>query len=155
MLYDTMLYCTYYSTSFFLGIRRASARAGVLRILPRRGLDLPAPKVMDSKSNSSNIKTWFYITIIIIIIVILIITEARGQQTCHFRKRATSVPAEGLACGLVFARRCELFLRALQAQKWQVRRGCTFCAAWTCRVASPFAADRDNLYNTAKVKQHC
>ena len=29
---------------------------------------------------------------------------ARRHQTCHFRKRATSVPAEGPAYGLDFAR---------------------------------------------------
>ena len=44
-------------------------------------------------------------------------------QTCHFRKRETSMPAEGPAYRLGFARNCELPLRALQAQKWHVVRG--------------------------------
>ena len=37
---------------------------------------------------------------------------ARRHQTRHFRKRATSAPAEGPAYGLHFARRCEFLLRA-------------------------------------------
>ena len=37
---------------------------------------------------------------------------------CNFRKCATSVPAEGPAFGLDFARHGEFILRALQAQKW-------------------------------------
>ena len=36
------------------------------------------------------------------------------------RKRVTSVPAEGPAYGLDFARHCEFPLRALQPQKWHV-----------------------------------
>ena len=44
------------------------------------------------------------------------------HQTYHFRKRATSAPAEGPACGLDFARRCEFRLRALRVQKWHVHR---------------------------------
>ena len=43
--------------------------------------------------------------------------SARRHQPCHFRKRATSVPAEGPSYGLDFARHCEFSLRALQAQK--------------------------------------
>ena len=40
---------------------------------------------------------------------------------CHFRKRATSVPAEGPAYGLDFARHCEFLLRALAcSRKWHV-----------------------------------
>ena len=39
------------------------------------------------------------------------------HQTCHFRKRATSVPAEGPVYGLDFARH----FRALRAQKWRAR----------------------------------
>ena len=46
--------------------------------------------------------------------------KARRHQTCHFRKRAASVPAEGHACSLDFARHCEFPLRALQARKWHV-----------------------------------
>ena len=45
---------------------------------------------------------------------------ARGHQTCDFRKRATSAPAEGPAYGLDFARHCEFPFRALQAQKRRV-----------------------------------
>ena len=40
----------------------------------------------------------------------------RRHRTRHFRKRATSVPAEGPAYGLDFARHCESPLPALQAQ---------------------------------------
>ena len=43
-----------------------------------------------------------------------------GTKTCHFRKRATSAPAEGAAYGLDFARLCESPLRALQVQNWHV-----------------------------------
>ena len=32
--------------------------------------------------------------------------QARRHQTCHFRKRATSTPAEGPTYGLDFARHC-------------------------------------------------
>ena len=60
----------------------------------------------------------------------------RRRQTCHFRKRATSAPAEGPTYGLNFARRCEFPLRALQAQKWRVWGSRTFGAAWHCRVGS-------------------
>ena len=63
----------------------------------------------------------------------------RRHQTCHFRKRATSAPAEGPAYGLDFARHCEFPLRALQAQKWQVRESRTLGAAWSAP-----AADRDS-----------
>ena len=49
--------------------------------------------------------------------------------TCHFRKRATSAPAEGPACGLDFVRYCEFPLRTLQAQKWLVYGSSTFGAA--------------------------
>ena len=38
---------------------------------------------------------------------------SRRQQTRHFRKCPTSVPAEGPAYGLDFARHCEFPLRAL------------------------------------------
>ena len=34
--------------------------------------------------------------------------KARRRQMCRFRKRATSAPAEGPTCGLVFARHWEL-----------------------------------------------
>ena len=44
--------------------------------------------------------------------------KARRHQMCHFRKRATSAPAEGPAYGLDLARHCEFPLRTLQAQKW-------------------------------------
>ena len=54
---------------------------------------------------------------------------ARRGQACHFRKRATSVPAEGPAYGLYVARHCEFPLRALQAQKWHVHGSRTFGAA--------------------------
>ena len=46
----------------------------------------------------------------------------RRHQTYVFRKRTTSVPAEGPAYGLDFARHCEFLLRALQAQKWPCSR---------------------------------
>ena len=39
-------------------------------------------------------------------------SNTRRRQTCYFRKRATSVPAEGPAYGLDSARRCEFPLRA-------------------------------------------
>ena len=48
------------------------------------------------------------------------VASPRRHQTCHFRQRATSVPAEGPAYGLDFARHCEFPLRALQAQKWHI-----------------------------------
>ena len=54
---------------------------------------------------------------------------SRRHQTCHFQKRAPSVPAEGPAKELDLARHCELPLRALQAQKWHVHLSRTFCAA--------------------------
>ena len=38
-------------------------------------------------------------------------------QTCHFRKRATSVPAEGPAYGLDFARHCEFPLRKVACSR--------------------------------------
>ena len=41
----------------------------------------------------------------------------RRHQTCHSRKRATSVPAEGPAYGLDLTRHCVVPLQALQAQK--------------------------------------
>ena len=44
----------------------------------------------------------------------------RGRQTCHFRKRTASAPAEGPACGLDLVGRCESPLRALQPRKWRV-----------------------------------
>ena len=53
----------------------------------------------------------------------------RMHQTCHFRKRANSTPAEGLAYGLDFARHSECPLRAPQAQKWHVYGSSTFGAA--------------------------
>ena len=46
----------------------------------------------------------------------------RRHQTCHFRKRTTSVPAEGPAYGLDFARHREYPLR-------DVHRSRTFGAA--------------------------
>ena len=45
---------------------------------------------------------------------------ARRHQSCHCRKRATSVPAEGPPCRLDFARHCEFPLGALKPQKWHV-----------------------------------
>ena len=42
------------------------------------------------------------------------VSLSRRHQTCHFRKRATSVPAEGPAYGLDFGRHCEFPLRDLQ-----------------------------------------
>ena len=71
----------------------------------------------------------------------------RGHQTRHFRKRATSVPAEGPAYGLDFARHREFPLRALQAQKWHVRRSRTFGAAWL--------ALRARLCWTVRPGSHC
>ena len=62
------------------------------------------------------------------------ILRARMHQMCHFRKRATSVPAEGPAYGLDFARRCEFPLRALQAQRWRVRGSRTF--GWYLRTGN-------------------
>ena len=62
---------------------------------------------------------------------------ARMHQTCHFRKRATSAPAEGPACGLDLARHCEFPLRALQAQKWLVYGSGTF-GAGVSRAAVAF-----------------
>ena len=56
------------------------------------------------------------------------LAASRRHQTCHFRKRATSVPAEGPAYGLDFARHCGFSLRALQAQKWHVHGSRTFGA---------------------------
>ena len=57
-------------------------------------------------------------------------TSVVSHQMCHFRKHATSAPAEGPAYWLDFARRCEFPLRALQAQKWHVHHGIrTFCPA--------------------------
>ena len=53
--------------------------------------------------------------------------SARRRPTCHFRKRATSAPAEGPSW-LDFARHYEFPVRALQAQKWRVRRSRTFGA---------------------------
>ena len=41
---------------------------------------------------------------------------SRRHQTCHFRKRATSAPAEGPSYGLDFARHCEFPLRALSTE---------------------------------------
>ena len=62
---------------------------------------------------------------------------SRSHQTCHFRKRATSAPAEGRVRGLDFARRCEFPLRALQAQKWHAYARSTFGAArWPGRQAA-------------------
>ena len=55
--------------------------------------------------------------------------KSRRHQPCHFRIRATSVPAEGPAYGLDFARRCEFSLRALHAQKWRVHGSRMFGAA--------------------------
>ena len=47
-----------------------------------------------------------------------------GTKTCHFCKRATSVPLEGPAYGLDFARHCEFPLRAgaevARLWKWHV-----------------------------------
>ena len=56
---------------------------------------------------------------------------SRRHRACHFRKRATSAPVEvqGPAYGLDFARHCESPLRALEAQKWHVRRSRMFGAA--------------------------
>ena len=54
---------------------------------------------------------------------------SRRHQTCDFRKRATSAPAEGPVHGLDLARRCEFPLPALQAQKWHVHGSGTFGAA--------------------------
>ena len=68
-----------------------------------------------------------------IYIYITHIHNFRGHQTCHFRKCATSVPAEGPAYGLDFERHCESPLRAPQAQKWRVQRSSTFGAAWAQR----------------------
>ena len=59
--------------------------------------------------------------------------QSRRHQTCHFRKRATSAPAEGPAYGLDFARHCRFSIRALQAQKWQVHRQ-IHQASFTIRV---------------------
>ena len=56
-------------------------------------------------------------------------TAPGRHQTCHFRKRATSAPAEGPANGLDFARNCESPLRALRAQKWHVCGNRMFGAA--------------------------
>ena len=56
-------------------------------------------------------------------------TSPRRHQTFHFRKRATSAPAEGPAYGLDFARHGEFPLRALQAQRWHVCGSRTFGAA--------------------------
>ena len=56
----------------------------------------------------------------------LMISFSRRHQKCHFRKRATSAPAEGPAYGLDFTRP----LRTLQAQKWYVCGSGRFCAAW-------------------------
>ena len=55
---------------------------------------------------------------------------SRRHQTCHFLKIETSVPAEGPAQGLDFARRCESPLRALQAQKY-VHGSRMFGGFWT------------------------
>ena len=44
------------------------------------------------------------LTIIMILMNLIMTASPRGHQTCHFRKRATSVPAEGPAYGLDFAR---------------------------------------------------
>ena len=60
---------------------------------------------------------------------IMLTVRPRRHQTCHFRKRATSAPAEGPAYGFDFARHGEFPLRALQAQKWHVGRSRTFVAA--------------------------
>ena len=46
--------------------------------------------------------------IVLLIIVILLLILILVRQTCHFRKRATSVPAEGPAHGLDFARHCAI-----------------------------------------------
>ena len=62
-------------------------------------------------------------------VYIYIYIYARRYQTCHFRKRATSVPAEGPAHMLDFARSYEFSLPALQAQKWYVGGSRTFGAA--------------------------
>ena len=45
---------------------------------------------------------------IIIMKIIACLASPRRHQTCHFRKRATSAPAEGPAYRLDLARRCEL-----------------------------------------------
>ena len=42
-------------------------------------------------------------------IVGLKLSYAKRHQKCHFRKRATSAPAEGPAYGLDFARHCDFF----------------------------------------------
>ena len=39
---------------------------------------------------------------------------SRWRQTCHFRKREASAPAEGPACGLDFARYCEFPLSIIK-----------------------------------------
>ena len=54
----------------------------------------------------------------------------RRRQTCNFRKRASSVPAEGPAYGLDFARHWEFPLRALQAQRWHLHGSRVCGAAW-------------------------
>ena len=72
------------------------------------------------------IYTYTYVCIYIYIYIYIYICI---RQACHFRKGATSAPAEGPACGLGFARRCEFPLRALQAQKWLVHGSSTFGAA--------------------------
>ena len=59
----------------------------------------------------------------------LVMCTPRRHQTRHFRKRATSVPAEGPAYGLDSGRHCEFPLRTPQAQKWHVHRSGTFVAA--------------------------
>ena len=52
-----------------------------------------------------------------------------GAGAAAIPEGTTSVPAEGPAYGLGFARHCEFHLRTLQAQKWHTHRSRTFGAA--------------------------
>ena len=60
---------------------------------------------------------YIYIYVSLSLSLIFPACKPRRHQTCHFRKLATSAPAEGPAYGLDFARCCEFSLRTLQAQK--------------------------------------
>ena len=73
----------------------------------------------------------------------------RRHQTCHFGKSATSVPAEGPAHELDFARHCEFPLPALQALTWHVHGSRTFGATRHTAHAHGGARKRPSTFRTA------
>ena len=71
-------------------------------------------------------------------------SQTKRRQTCHFRKCATSVPAEGPACGPDFARHCEFPLQTLQAPQIlpEITMEIYFMANRVTSVTTPFVRTR-------------